>query len=200
MAPWVMPLYIFSGIIMAIGAYLTIRYRPYCTLKSPEREIAMELHRKKLMNESMNSEEIESNNLYKYQTKRYSFGDFLLMTSIPLHVFAGMDWFHLSPLYFLSVFFMLVIFVMPGSLMPYCFIYFTASFWKIKKDHALARINAYLAIFKGKILTDDEQYQYKNARANEVFFAFYRYTINFGVVLHLLLDVWFGLNGSLMVN
>lgn len=200
MAHWVIPLYIISGTVMAIGVYLTIRYRPYCTLKSPEREIAMELHRKKLMNEPMNEEEKRQNEIYKLQTKKYSLGDFLLMISIPLHVFAGMDWFYLSSLYFLSVFSMLVIFVMPGRLMPYCFIYFTASFWKIKDEYFLSYVNACLKGAKGEILVEDELKKYKNERADFWFFAFYRYAINFGVVLHLLLDVWFGVNGSLVVN
>ena len=69
MEQWIMPLYIISGIVMAIGVYFTIMYRPYCTLKSPEREIAMELHRKKLMNETMSTEEAEKNELYKKNTK-----------------------------------------------------------------------------------------------------------------------------------
>ncbi|HQS67663.1 MAG TPA: hypothetical protein PLM93_10820, partial [Sulfuricurvum sp.] len=51
------------------GAYFTIRYRPYCTLKSPEREIAMELHRKKLMNEKMSVVEVKKNTLYKKNTQ-----------------------------------------------------------------------------------------------------------------------------------
>ena len=68
MEHWVIPLYIISGIVMAIGAYLTIRYRPYCTLKSPEREIAMELHRKKLMDEAMSKDELERNKFYTRNT------------------------------------------------------------------------------------------------------------------------------------
>ncbi|MHB8099123.1 MAG: hypothetical protein ACYDD5_06015 [Sulfuricurvum sp.] len=69
MAPWITPVYIISGVVMVIGAYFTIRYRPYCTLKSPEREIAMELHRKKLMNEKMSVVEVKKNTLYKKNTQ-----------------------------------------------------------------------------------------------------------------------------------
>ncbi len=87
MVSWIIPLYIFSGLLMLIGVYLTIKYRPYCILKSPERELAMELHRKKLLDESMTKNEKLKLDSYLSQTKKYSFGDFMLFFGILVHVF-----------------------------------------------------------------------------------------------------------------
>lgn len=203
MAPWVMPLYIFSGIIMAIGAYLTIRYRPYCTLKSPEREIAMELHRKKLMNEPMNREEIEANNLYKFKTIMYMRGNLILFIGVAVHIFifAGNSWYSLTPLYYMSMISLLPVFIRNSSHDPYC----TRNSSVLhsinsQKEHYLIYIHIFQKKEKGEILNDDQTQLYKDEHGYHIFHIVYRNILNFGVVLHLILDVWFGLNGRLIIN
>jgi hypothetical protein len=201
MAQRIMPLYIFSGIIMAIGAYLTIRYRPYCTLKSPEREIAMELHRKKLLNESLSSME---NRLYEkltYQTKFYSIGNFLLFISSAVHVFvfAGNSWYLLSSIYYISLVCIIPLFISKIYFLPYCFQMSIVTILSDTKSSYLPILNSYWKKLNGKSLKKDEQRTIIEEESALKIFKFYRYSINTGVVLLLILDVWFGLSGSLMI-
>lgn len=204
MAPWITPVYIISGVVMAVGAYFTIRYRPYCTLKSPEREIAMELHRKKLMNEAMNREETEQNNLYKYQTIIYKRGNLILFIGIPVHIFifAGNSWYSLSLLYYISMISLLPVFLPSRNYFDtYCIGAMPSEYvLKSRKEYLLDHINLYQKNIKGEILSEKEIGLNKIERFQQKFFYIYRASLNFGVVLHLLLDVWFGINGSLTIN
>jgi len=209
MISWVMSLYIFSGLLMLLGVYFTIRYRPYCTLKSPERELAMKLHRKKLLDEQMTEKESYKCDDYLMQTKKYSIGDFVLFISILLHVFifAGNGWFNLSLLYYLSIVCMTVIITVKNIYLPFCFQNFPANtLWSLK-DEYLESLNVYHKKNHGIQLDESSLKTFKtesNILKSEEsalkMFLFYRYSINFGVVLHLVLDVWFGLNGSLIIN
>ena len=204
MEHWIMPAYIISGVVMAIGAYLTIRYRPYCTLKSPEREIAMDLHRKKLMNERMSRGETEQNGLYKYQTIMYKRGNLILFIGIPVHIFifAGNFWYSLAPLYYISMLSLLPI-ILPSRnyFDTYCIGAMPAEYvLKSRKEYFLDHINIYQKNIKGEILSEKEFSLNKIERFQQKFFYFYRSALNIGVVLHLILDVWFGLNGSLTIN
>ena len=200
MEQWIMPLYIISGIVMAIGAYFTIRYRPYCMLKSPEREIAMELHRKKLMDEPMSEEEKRKNEMYKYQIILYKRGNFILFIGILVHVFvfAGNGWYGLTPLYYISMICLLFVFIRNNSHDPYCTR--NNSILNSQRDHYLEYIHCYQKKEKGKILNDEEIKLYKDEQGYCIFHSFYRNILNFGVVLQLFLDVWFGLNGSLLIK
>ncbi|MDO9054999.1 MAG: hypothetical protein Q7U69_00465 [Sulfuricurvum sp.] len=203
MAPWVMPLYIFSGIIMAIGAYLTIRYRPYCTLKSPERGIAMELHRKKLMNEPMNVEEENQHMRYQSNSKMYMYGSFILFISVPIHIliFAGNEWYQLSFLYYISLVCSVPVMISGFSYTPFCHEDLPAYYiWKRESQNYLPHINAYLKKVKSIILTKEELNLIKNDEYQTDFFLSVRFILNLGVILHLLLDVRFGLNGRLIIN
>ncbi len=203
MHDWIMPIYIMTGVAMAIGVYLTIRYRPYCTLKSPELEIAMELHRKRIMNESMSSEEIEQNNLYKKQTKKFSLGYFLLFTVTLFHmlIMTSNAWLSLSPIYYLCMVCLSILYVTANSsTFPYCYTPFLGVFlWNYDNDD-LATLNVYSKKYSGKNLDEDELRVIVNEGYALKFFAFYRFAINLGVVLHLSLDVWYGLNGSLIIK
>ena len=196
-------IYAISGILMAIGVYFTIRYRPYCTLKSPEKEEAMELHRKQILEEPMSEEEIEENAFYESMTKKYSYGEFILFISVPFHIFFGLGFFNLSPLYFLSVILLALVIVTTYVPTPYCSFYFPASLWsmrKAKNKHSLKYINSYLKKVDGEILTEDEEYLYRRTKNDVIFFVFCRNAINFGVLLHLTLDIWFALNGALVLR
>jgi hypothetical protein len=199
---WVMSLYVFSGLLMLLGVYFTISYRPYCTLKSPERELAMELHRKQLVDEPMSYDAKLQLDSYLSQTKKYSFGDFVMFLGVLIHIFifAGNEWFHLTPLYFLSMFCLLPILINTSNFTPYCFIPFLGLLWKIDKEHSLSHVCIEQKKANGEMLNQDESDLYKSNKFQQKMFEYYRYSLNGGVVLHLSLDVLFALNGNLIIN
>jgi hypothetical protein len=185
MAHWVIPLYIISGIVMAIGAYLTIRYRPYCTLKSPEREFAMELHRKKLMNEIMSQDEIKKNELYKRNTHLFNYWSGVLAISAIVHIFIligsiGTD------LMMVKIIIGLIIFGEHGWItgttngLPYCIKFFSFGGWS--KAEQLSYINGY----------------YKNIvswyNSPIFYFKLQQFWLILGVILNIVFDVWIGSN------
>lgn len=194
MAPWVMPLYIFSGIIMAIGAYLTIRYRPYCTLKSPERGIAMELHRKKLMNESMNSEENHKNSVYKKNTQIYNYWSGIVLLASVVHILLLIDS-SMGETLIAKVMIGLIIFGqstwLTGSAnrLPHCIKFFGIG--GQSKNDQLNCINT---------LMHDNTAEYNFLTHPTKYFQLQQFSLILGIMLSILLDVWFGLNGSLIIN
>lgn len=202
MISWVMSLYVFSGLLMLLGVYFTIRYRPYCTLNSPERELAMELHRRRLLDEPMNDDAKLQLDSYLSQTNKYSFGDFVMFVGLLIHIliFAGNEWFHLTPLYFLSMFCLLPILITTSNFTPYCFVPFLGLLWRINKEHSLSHICIDQKKTNSEILNKNELYLYNNNKSQQKMFEYYRYSLNSGVVLHLSLDVLFALNGSLIIN
>ena len=187
---------------MLLGVYFTISYRPYCTLKSPERELAMELHRKQLVDEPMSYDAKLQLDSYLSQTKKYSFGDFVMFLGVLIHIFifAGNEWFHLTPLYFLSMFCLLPILINTSNFTPYCFIPFLGLLWKIDKEHSLSHVCIEQKKANGEMLNQDESDLYKSNKFQQKMFEYYRYSLNGGVVLHLSLDVLFALNGNLIIN
>lgn len=203
MAHWIIQLYVISGIVMAIGAYMTIRYRPYCTLKSPERELAMELHRKKLMNKVLSEEEEKHIAYYQYSSKMYMYGSFILFISIPIHIliFAGNEWYQLSYAYYLSLSCSIPAMISGFSYSPFCHRDLPAYFiWSKDPEYYLPHINAYLKKAKSVTVTKEELHLIKNDKYETDLFLSIRFILNLGVVLHLALDVWFGLNRSLIIN
>lgn len=194
MAVWVMPLYIFSGIIMAIGVYFTIRYRPYCTLKSPEREIAMELHRKKLTHKAMNDEEKRQNNSYEKNTLKYLYGDGILFIFIPIHLllFFITGWYSLSLIYWLSSLLLISKFIHIADSV-FCF------GWYFKRE-GLDECILYSKLSKGELLSTEESKKIQMDQLKLSNFLLIRFLVNLGVIVHLSLDALFGLNGSLMVH
>ena len=190
MPPWIINFYVASGVVMAIGLYFTIRNCPFCILKNPKREEAMQLYRKKIMNEPMSIEEIKQNEFYVSQTSKYNFGDFLLSIAIPIHVFTGLDWCRISNLYFISILLMALSFLpRVREDLSYCFV-----FNYQKNDRLILHdIDIYLKGKKGEFLDKFDLNKYENERFDRLFSSFYRYSVNTGVILHLVLDVWFGL-------
>lgn len=202
MASWVIPLYIFSGLVMLVGVYLTIRYRPYCTLKSPERELAMELHRKQLLNESMSNTAKLKLNTYLSHTKKYSIGQFVILIAVIPHILISIGEFKaLSfPPYFFVVLCVLPLFAIRPYMLPFCYETFPASiFWKVN-DEYLKKLNIYNKKRHGKQLDKTETNIYTNQEFSLKIFFLFRNVPNFGVVVHLFLDVLFILNGSLTIN
>ena len=122
MEHWVIPLYIISGIVMAIGGYFSFKYKPYCMFKNPEREIAMNLRRKKLrekelgVKDEMTSEEKQQYAIYAhiyrmdYFWRNYIFGSSALLHLVLLAIllYSPLDWIHKMPLYAISGLLLLV--------------------------------------------------------------------------------------------
>lgn len=193
-----MILYIISGIVMAVGVYFTIRYRPYCTMKSPKREIAMELHRKKLTDEPMSDAEIKQHDLYQHRTKLYIIGDFILWIAIPVHIIGVLHFSQSHSLYIVSLILIGMLYLGHRYTLPYCFKSFIASLWNVKDKYVLEAIKTYFQKTQGKVLSDEDMAIYREEVYAKQYFEFYRYSVNSGVLLCLILDVWFSLNGSLI--
>ena len=202
MISWVMSLYIFSGLLMLLGVYFTIRYRPYCTLKSPERELAMELHRKQLLDEPMSDDAKLQLDLYLSQTKRYSIWQFIILISVIPHILISIGEFNalsFSP-YLLSILCVLPLIVIRPYMLPFCYRTFPASIlWKFN-DEYLEKLNVYHKKRYGKQLDITESNIYTSQEFSLKMFFFYRSISNFGIVLHLFLDVFFVLNRSSIIN
>ena len=193
MVPWIMPLYVFSGIIMAIGAYLTIRYRPYCTLKSPEREIAMELHRKKLMNESMHGEEKRKNEFYKNNTKIHLRWSGILVIATWIHFFVLISMIGIE---------FTIIKIMAGLLL------FGSHGWPFQPN--LGRHNNCINFFglagysktdQIKYLCDPKSYQKKSpwSLIDPFEYVVQEVLLRMALLINIGLDIWLGINGSLMI-
>lgn len=179
---------------MAIGAYFTIRYRPYCTLKSPEREIAMELHRKKLLNEAMSEEEAHRYKVYKRETSFFTNGMRILLISTSMHIVTliakGLLW--SMPIYGISILLMIPIHTYYSN--PYCFSWvFNGS-----KKFVIDNITICLKKSHGELLTNDELKSYKTEKYRQMEFYVVSNLLKLGVIVNLTLDIWFGLSYSLV--
>ncbi len=184
MAIWGMPLYILSGFLMMIGVYLTIKYRPYCTLKSPERELAMELHKKKLMNENMSSKQIEKYEIYQSDTKLFSMGMRILFITSFIHIgiLIGNDFFGLF-LYKLSVILLIPMYVRSYSTICFSWVFSES------KETIVNTIIIYLNKYKGKVLNEEDSKFYKDERYADREFLIVTFAFKIGVILILVLDL-----------
>jgi hypothetical protein len=95
------------------------------------------------------------------------------------------------------MFCLLPILIATSNFTPYCFIPFLGLLWKIDKEHSLSHICIEQKKANGEQLNKDELHLYKSNQSQQKMFEYYRYSLNGGVVLHLSLDVFFALNGSL---
>lgn len=178
---------------MAIGVYFTIRYRPYCTLKSPERETAMELHRKHLLSERMNKEEIQSFKSFQKATVSFSFWETILYFTILIHLISGLKWMGQSEVYWIPIICSLIVIsfnmaVVGGNQYRYD---------RGSKETVLNKLNGHLKSLAGENLTKDEERLSKIAESNQFMLNAYWYILNFGVIIYLILDAWFILNSNL---
>ena len=160
MPAWGMPLFVVSGLLMLVGIYLAIKYRPYCTLKSPERELAMRLYKKKLMNVNMSSDEIQKYELYIRDTKLYAIGMRILLLITPIHTLIltliDPQFSLLSGIYIISA--VLIVPTYIYSSVPVCFSWV----FSVEKETLLNTITIYLKKFKGDFLSDEEIKFYKD--------------------------------------
>ena len=190
-------IYILSGFIMIIGAYLTYKYQFYCTLKSPVREDAMILHRKKLLELPMTNQENKQLTSYLLHANIASFGSFLIIIFGLVHIllYARIFDFSLSPLYYLSTLCILPIVVINGHQLPTCCQPFPAIIlWKSKNEH-LESLNVYYKKREGIELNEGELNIHKMEEFSLVMFFIYKYMPIIGVILFSILDIWYGLNG-----
>lgn len=195
MAPWIMPVYIISGVVMAVGVYFTIRYRPYCTLKSPEREIAMELYLKTLKNESMNIEEEEERYRgFKKETSLFTNGMRILLISTSIHIVtlvgSGLLW--SMPIYGISIFLMLPIHKYYFN--PFCFSWV----FNPSKAFVIDRIRICQKQSRSKFLHEDELKEYKSEMSNQKEFYVVSNLLKLGVITNLIFDIWFGISYGLV--
>lgn len=187
---------------MLIGVYFTIKYRPYCTLKNSESELARELHLKQLLGEPMSENAQLQLNRYLLQTNIYVFGQFLIFISVIPHILISIDKFNaLSfPPYFLILICTLPVIVIRPFMLPFCYRTFPSSIlWKYT-DEYVEKLKIYNKKRVGKELTTTELKIYRNEEFSHKMFFLYRNVSNFGVVLHLLLDVFFVLTKGIVVN
>lgn len=181
-----MILYIATGFIMLYGVNLTIRYRPYCILPLSERLKAIELHRKKILNFGMTSEEISTNSFYKKQTKLYTRGNtvLFLVTWIHLGIMLGNHMLESFPMYYCALFYA-ILYITPPSV--YCI---NGSPFKSDNEYVLRYITAEQKNYAQHNQTKDEEKVFKQAEWERSTYIFMRHAINFGVVAHLVTDLW----------
>ncbi len=188
MAQWVIPIYAISGLLMAIGVYFTIRYRPYCTLKSPEKEEAMELHRKQILKEPMSEEEVGRNNIFQKNTKLFTIGMRILFVNILIH---GIAIYKMSNqlVLFKEMYVLILIFVVPIYVgiysVPFCFDWV----FGLSKKTTMEYLLTYLEKNKGKILNEEKEKLYKHNEHHNVYFIVITYLLIFGASLILTLDI-----------
>jgi len=187
MPAWGMPLFVVSGLLMLVGIYLAIKYRPYCTLKSPERELAMRLYKKKLMNVNMSSDEIQKYELYIRDTKLYAIGMRILLLITPIHTLIltliDPQFSLLSGIYIISA--VLIVPTYIYSSVPVCFSWV----FSVEKETLLNTITIYLKKFKGDFLSDEEIKFYKDEQYTDKEFMIVSFLFKIGVILVLFLDL-----------
>ena len=185
-------IYGFTSLCMLAGGFLLIRYTPYCLLNTSKRNIAMELHRKKLLFIPMSAAEEALNTSYKRQTILYTRGLKLLWWTIYIHllILAVEGGFDARPIYYLTI---PSILIYAGSYtemdQPYCVN--TSSIFSSDKEDILLCIQAYQKQPQAKTLTDQEQRIYNQDIAISKWYVLKLFTLLFGVLLAVILDLWF---------
>ena len=116
-------------------------------------------------------------------------------------IFVGNFWDSLTPIYYISMICLLFVFIRNSSHNPYCTRNKSSlNYMNPQKDHYLEYIRCLQKKEKSERLNDEEIQLHKDEHGYYIFHIVYRNVLNFGVALHLLLDVWFGLNGSLTIK
>ena len=185
---------------MLVATYISIKYRPYCVLSTPEREIAMELHRKSIVGEVMSREDTKKYTSYSMRRHTYKLAKLILLFSILIHLFIFFQngWIALSPLYYVSILALLFIFLGNNSPDPYCIRGKSAKDYMTSQDKVYLR---YIAVYQKQnskeSLSSSEELLLRDENGYTKFFIFYSWSITFGVALNSILDVVFILNKDL---
>jgi hypothetical protein len=190
-----MPLYIVSGIVMLVSAYFSFKYRPYCMLKSPEREIAMELRRKKLRtielgvkNEMSNEEEKQYDYFMHNHYLNGFWQDQVLHSSASIHILllivlsvSSLEFANLIPIYFTSGF---LIVIGTGAMLPA--INGLNIFCTIDTNGIeLEILNSHHEQIHGQILYKEDERNIKNTKWEANAFRWREYSLLTGLLIHL---------------
>jgi len=199
-----MNLYITSGLLMLLGTYIILKYRPYCMLKGPELESAMALYKKKFLKEKLGLDgRAKYNNYYEGCAKKHKLGIFVLFIAIPVHlfIFFANSWETLTPLYYVSIVGLSLIFIQNSNPDPFCTRQKSLSdIMETSEDVYLKYIDVFQKHQKQEPLNEEEQRLFDDEKGYQNFFLFYVWGISTATVLHLLLDIWFFLNDGLMIG
>lgn len=186
-------IYIFTGLLMLIGVYLTIKYTPRCIITTTE----MTLLRKKILNENIHKNEQQTLDHYETNGFRYNIGNFILLISILLHIlsFLKIQDDHISVIYYLAIVCAIPMYVTRMGYRTNCFntMFYPISLVQTSNETTLNGINLYLKHSRDEELDEDELKAYKKYKyaVNEVIIL--RHATNFGVILLLILDIFHGL-------
>lgn len=190
--PLTVQIYIFSGILMLIGVYLTIKYTPKCIISNVE----MILQRKKILNESMHKEEIQLLNNYEKNGLRYNIGSFILVLSVLVHILSIIEALgeHITIVHYLGIACSILIYTAKSGYRSNCFrnMYYPYSLVLTSNENTLNGINLYFKNLRGEQLDEDELKAYSIYKYDVKEVVFVRYAINFGIILLLILDILFG--------
>lgn len=198
MAPWIIPAYIISGVGILAGGYFTYKYRPYCMLESPQREIGMELFRKKLRNESMSPTELEQYQIFERADRMDSIWNHrVLGLSMLVHLpmlfilIIASNWALEMPLYLLTGFLLFIgaidVFT-PGIALPFC----TSTLWDIK----LEILDSFHKKINGLSLNNEDTRNINNSEKEIKWYSWQQKILFVGLGLHLLASV---LHGALIL-
>ena len=146
----------------------------------------------------------ENNKLknYLFHTKLASFGSLLitLFGLVQIIINVGIFDFSLSSLYFITTMAILITIVIRSYFLPTCYQQFPAIIlWKLK-DEYLESLNVYYKKREGIELNKEEQHTYKMEEFSLFMFFIYNYIPIIGVILFIVLDIWYGLNGMIAIN
>lgn len=194
MAPWIMPAYFISGVGILAGGYFTYKYKPYCMLDSPQREIGMELFRKKLRNESFSNTELEQYQIFEWADKmdsiwRHRVLGLSMLVHLPMLFLLAIssNWAMEMPLYIYSALFLFIgqanVFT-AGIGLPFC----TSTL----RDRKLEILDAFHKRINGLPVTSEELRDINYSETEIKWYSWQLKILFFGLGLHILASVLHG--------
>ena len=194
MEQWIMPLYIISGFGMLIGGYFTYKYKPYCMLNSSQREIAMELFRKKLRNEFLSHTELEQYQIFEWADKMDSIWrhrvlglSMLVHLSILFLLAISSNWVVEMPLYIVSGFFLFIggiDFFTQGFALPFCI--------STLLDRKLEILDSFHKKINGLPLNNEDIRNINNSDKEVKWYSWQQKILFFGIGIHILASMLHG--------
>jgi sterol desaturase/sphingolipid hydroxylase (fatty acid hydroxylase superfamily) len=194
MAPWIMPAYFISGVGILAGGYFTYKYKPYCMLDSPQREIGMELFRKKLRNESLSNTELEQYQIFEWADKmdsiwRHRVLGLSMLVHLPMLFLLAIssNWAVEMPLYIVSSFLLFIgaidVFT-PGLALPFCI--------STLLDRKLEILDSFHKKINGVPLNNEDVRNINNSDKEIKWYSWQIKILFFGLGLHILASVLHG--------
>ena len=194
MAPWIMPAYFISGVGILAGGYFTYKYKPYCMLDSPQREIGMELFRKKLRNESFSNTELEQYQIFEWADRmdsiwRHRVLGLSMLVHLPMLFLLAIssNWAIEMPLYIVSGFFLFIggidSFIMI-TVLPFCI--------SEMPDRKLEILDSFHKKINGLALNNENIRDINNSETEIKWYSWQIKILFFGLGLHILASVLHG--------